>query len=164
MYLPLATQLADLFRRIVANDYEVEHINARALPRGADALRSVELVARGLDGWVKNSVDAPRLTKRLRLPTFQDDVYIHFWAAAINSTGGCERERQIVSRSRILQGLCDIVFGSIGRMTPHSLSLRHTVCIVLRFGSLNHGHVWRSSTLARFACCWHLRYYSRTKK
>ena len=34
VYLPLATQLADLFRRIAANDYELEHINARALPRG----------------------------------------------------------------------------------------------------------------------------------
>ena len=74
VYLPLATQLADLFRRIAANDYEVEHINARALPRGVGPLRSVELVARGLEGWVKNSVDAPRLTKRLRLPTFERDV------------------------------------------------------------------------------------------
>ena len=54
MYLPLATQLADLFRRIAANDYELEHINARALPRGVGPLRSVELVARGLDGWVKS--------------------------------------------------------------------------------------------------------------
>ena len=33
-----------------------------------------DLVARGIDGWVKNSVDAPRLTKRLRLPTFERDV------------------------------------------------------------------------------------------
>ena len=74
MYLPLAAQLADPFKRIAANDHEVEHINARALPRGTDVLRSVELVARGFDGWVKNSVDAPRLTKRLRLPTFERDV------------------------------------------------------------------------------------------
>ena len=78
VYLPLATQLADLFRRIAANDYELEHINARALPSGVGPLRSVELVARGLEGWVKNSVDAPRLTKRLRLPTFEHDVHHPF--------------------------------------------------------------------------------------
>jgi hypothetical protein len=78
VYLPLATQLADLFKRIAANDYELEHINARALPSGVGPLRSVELVARGHEGWVKNSVEAPRLTKRLRLPAFEHDVHRSF--------------------------------------------------------------------------------------
>ena len=78
MYLPLATELADLFRRIGANDYALEHINARALPSGIGPMRSVELVARRLDGWVKNSVDVPRLTKRLRLPNFEHDVHRPF--------------------------------------------------------------------------------------
>ena len=38
-------------------------------------LRSVELLARGFDAWVKNSVDTPRLTKRLHLPAFEHDVH-----------------------------------------------------------------------------------------
>jgi hypothetical protein len=74
VYPPLAAQLADLFERIAANNREVEQTN-RALPREADSLRSVELVARGLDGWVKNGIETPRLTRTLRFPAFVHDAH-----------------------------------------------------------------------------------------
>jgi hypothetical protein len=74
VYPPLAAQLADLFGRIATNDREVEHINARARPSGADYLRSVELVARNLDGWVQNGIETARIVKGLRLPAMERDL------------------------------------------------------------------------------------------
>jgi hypothetical protein len=73
VYPPLAAQLADLMARIFASDREIEHINARALPAEAERLLVAELVARGLRGFVENSVEAVRITRDLRLPAFRFD-------------------------------------------------------------------------------------------
>jgi hypothetical protein len=59
VYPPLAAQLADLLGRLRASDDRIEHMNAHALPRGCGPLLVAELVARGLDGFVQNSVDRP---------------------------------------------------------------------------------------------------------
>jgi hypothetical protein len=75
VYPPLATQLADLMSRITVSDREIEHINARALPAEAVRLLVAELVARGLRGFVENSVEAVRITRDLRLPAFRFDQH-----------------------------------------------------------------------------------------
>jgi hypothetical protein len=75
VYPPIAAQLADLLTRIDANDREIEHINAHALPSGAERLLVAELVARGLEGFVKNSMSIPQITKQLRLPPFKFNVH-----------------------------------------------------------------------------------------
>jgi hypothetical protein len=46
-------------------------MNANALPRGCGPLLVAELVARNLDGWVRNSVDIPRIARRVQLPAFE---------------------------------------------------------------------------------------------
>ena len=66
-----AQRLAELLARIVANDQAVEHINAHGLPRNHGRLLCAELVARGLDGWVYNSVQTPCITDEAVLPSFQ---------------------------------------------------------------------------------------------
>jgi hypothetical protein len=75
VYPPLAAQLADLLGRVRSNDERVEHINAHALPRGCGPLLVAELVARGLDGFVQNSVNVPRIVRRVQLPAFQYDIH-----------------------------------------------------------------------------------------
>jgi hypothetical protein len=73
VYPPIAEQLAELVARIEANDKQIEHINARALPSGAERLRVAELVARGIPGFSfapERNVEASRITKDLRLPAF----------------------------------------------------------------------------------------------
>jgi hypothetical protein len=75
VYPPLAAQLADLMARIFANDKQIEYINAHVLPRGAERLLVAELVARGLLGFVENSVEAVRITRDLRLPAFRFDQH-----------------------------------------------------------------------------------------
>ncbi len=75
MYPPIEAQLAELLPRIVANDREIEHINGHALPEGTERLLFAELIARGLPGWVQNSVEATRITAQLRLPAFEFDAY-----------------------------------------------------------------------------------------
>lgn len=70
IYPAIVEKLPPLLARIAANDRMVEYINARALPRGAPRLIFVELVARGLDGFVQNRTQIPRITEELRLPAF----------------------------------------------------------------------------------------------
>jgi hypothetical protein len=60
-------------QRIFASDREIEYINAHALPAEAERLLVAELVARGLRGFVENSVEAVRITRDLRLPAFRFD-------------------------------------------------------------------------------------------
>ena len=67
----IMAELAELRARIVANDQAVEQINAHGLPRNHGRLLCAELAARGLDGWVKNWVQTPRITEELRLPAFR---------------------------------------------------------------------------------------------
>ena len=74
IYPPLAAQLADLLGRLRANDDRIEHLNANALPRGCRPLLVAELVARGLEGFVQNSVSVPRIVRRVQLPAFQYDI------------------------------------------------------------------------------------------
>ena len=73
IYPAFEAQLRDLLPRIAENDIEIEYINDRARPMGADRLLVAELVARDLRGFASNSGDAPRITKTLRLPAFQFD-------------------------------------------------------------------------------------------
>jgi hypothetical protein len=63
-YPDVAEQLADLLSRIVASDSRIEHLNANGLPRNRGRLLFAELVARGLDGWVHNSVQTPCITAK----------------------------------------------------------------------------------------------------
>ena len=75
VYPPLAAQLADLLGRLRASDDRIEHMNANALPRGHEPLKVAELVARGLDGFVQNSVNVPRIVRRVQLPAFEYDAH-----------------------------------------------------------------------------------------
>jgi hypothetical protein len=71
LYPAFAQKLADLLSRVVINDREIDYINNRALPSGADRLLVAELKARGLSGWLVNGVESPRITDRLQLPPWQ---------------------------------------------------------------------------------------------
>jgi hypothetical protein len=53
------------------NDRQVEYINNHARPSGADRLLVAELIARGMEGFVMNSMQTPRITEELRLPAFE---------------------------------------------------------------------------------------------
>jgi len=68
LYPPFAQKLVDLLVRVVVNDREIDYINNRTLPRGADRLLVAELKARGLP-WVVDSIEPPRITKQLYLPS-----------------------------------------------------------------------------------------------
>ena len=75
VYPPLAAQLADLLGRLRASDDRIEYINAHALPRGCGPLLVAELVARELDGFVRDSVNIPRIVRRVQLPAFEYDIH-----------------------------------------------------------------------------------------
>jgi hypothetical protein len=70
LYPPFAQRIVELLVRVAANDREIDHIN-HALPNGADRLLVAELKARGLQGFVVNSVEVPRIIDRLCLPPWQ---------------------------------------------------------------------------------------------
>jgi hypothetical protein len=74
VYPPLAAQLADLLGRLRASDDRVEFIN-NALPRGCGPLLVAELVARELDGFVRDLVNIPGIVRRVQLPAFQYDIH-----------------------------------------------------------------------------------------
>ena len=75
VYPPLAAQLADLLGRLRTSDDRVEYINANALPRGRGPLLVAELVARKLDCFARDSVDIPRIARRVQLPAFEYDAH-----------------------------------------------------------------------------------------
>ena len=75
VYPPLAAQLADLLGRLRASYDRIEYINAHALPRECGPLQVAELVARGLDGFVQDSVNIPRIVRRVQLPAFEYDIH-----------------------------------------------------------------------------------------
>ena len=75
VYPPLAAQLADLLGRLRASDDRIEYMNAHALPRGCRPLLVAELAARGLDSFVRDSVELPRIVRRVRLPAFECDIH-----------------------------------------------------------------------------------------
>jgi hypothetical protein len=68
LYPPVAAQLADILGRLDANDRKIEAINNRALPTGAERLRTAEMVGRGLKGFGGIS-PAPRM-RDVILPSF----------------------------------------------------------------------------------------------
>jgi hypothetical protein len=70
LYPAFAQKLVELLVRVVVNDREIDYINNRALPRGADRLLVAELKARRLP-WVVNNVETPRITDLLHLPPWQ---------------------------------------------------------------------------------------------
>jgi uncharacterized protein YhaN len=71
IYPAFAHRLAELLPRIAASDREIEYINNHARPSGAQRLLVAELVARGLEGFVNNSIQTPRIIEELRLPAFE---------------------------------------------------------------------------------------------
>jgi hypothetical protein len=75
VYPPLAAQLADLLGRLRASDDRIEYINAHALPRECGPLLVAELMARQLEGFVQDSVNIPRIVRRVRLPAFECDIH-----------------------------------------------------------------------------------------
>jgi hypothetical protein len=75
VYPPLAAQLADLLARLRTSDDRIEYINTHALPRGCGPLLVAELVARGLDGFVRELVDIPRIVRRVQLPAFEYNIH-----------------------------------------------------------------------------------------
>ena len=75
VYPPLAAQLADLLGRLRASDDRIEYLNAHALPRGCETLKVAELVARKLDCFARDSVDIPRIARRVQLPAFEYDAH-----------------------------------------------------------------------------------------
>jgi hypothetical protein len=83
IYPPFAHKLAELLPWIAANDREIEYINAHARPSGAERLLVAELVARGMEGFVKNSMQTPRITEELRLPAFEYSAHDRYaWPPA----------------------------------------------------------------------------------
>ena len=86
----LAAQLADLLGRLRApSDDRIEHMNAHALPRGCGPLLVAEAVARGLEGFVVNSVDIPRIARRVQLPAFEYDAHHPYvWPRSSNVDAG----------------------------------------------------------------------------
>jgi hypothetical protein len=73
-YPAIERQLVDLFARLDANDREVKYLNAH-LPTSTGRLLVAELVARGLDGFVKNATQISRMTEQLCLPAFECSVH-----------------------------------------------------------------------------------------
>ena len=89
VYPPLAAQLADLLRRLRASDDRIERMNAHALPRGCGPLLVAELVARELDSFVRNSVDIPRIVRRVQLPAFEYDIHAPYaWPRSSSTDAG----------------------------------------------------------------------------
>src|SRR5262249_47557932 len=68
LYPPLAQKLAELLSRVAANDREIDYINKQALPKGAERLLEVELIARELPGGVQAGIQTDRIIDLLRLP------------------------------------------------------------------------------------------------
>jgi hypothetical protein len=89
VYPSLAAQLADLLGRVRASDDRIEHMNANALPRGCGPLLVAELVARGLDGFVRDSVNIPRIVRRVQLPAFEYDIHAPYaWPRSSSTDAG----------------------------------------------------------------------------
>ena len=89
VYPPLAAQLADLLGRLRASDDRIEYMNAHALPRGCGPLLVAELVARELDGFVRDSIDIPHIVRRVQLPAFQYDIHAPYaWPRSSSTDAG----------------------------------------------------------------------------
>jgi predicted nuclease with TOPRIM domain len=78
IYPEIEQKLRELLPRVAANDREIEHINAHALPSDGQRLFPAELIARGLRGFVENGVQIPRITETMRLPAFKYSAHQPF--------------------------------------------------------------------------------------
>jgi hypothetical protein len=74
-YPSIESQLGELIAKIEANDREIEYLNSQALPKGAEGLRSAELVARMIQAWRINQQEVVRITRELHLPSFEHDPH-----------------------------------------------------------------------------------------
>ena len=72
VYPAVAARLADIAARIDANDREIEKVNTWAKPDGAEGLAGAEMVARGIKGFNYGLTNIPRITRDLRLPSFEE--------------------------------------------------------------------------------------------
>ena len=72
VYPALSARLADVVARIDANDREIEKVNTWARPDGAEGLAGAEMVARGIKGFNYGLTNIPRITRDLRLPSFEE--------------------------------------------------------------------------------------------
>jgi hypothetical protein len=53
-----------------------------------------ELVTRNLDGWVRNSVDIPRIVRRVQLPAFECDIHAPYaWPRSSRDAGSPDVSR-----------------------------------------------------------------------
>ena len=58
--------------RVDLNDREIEKVNTWAKPDGAEGLAGAEMVARGIKGFNYGLIKFPRITRDLRLPSFEE--------------------------------------------------------------------------------------------
>lgn len=72
VYPQAAAKLADLMSRVAANDREIE---TTKLPNGAGRILESELVARGLEGFVQDGIEALSLVRELRIPNWEHSVH-----------------------------------------------------------------------------------------
>ena len=72
VYPALSARLADIVARVDANDREIEKVNTWAKPDGAEGLAGAEMVARGIKGFNYGLINIPRITRDLRLPSFEE--------------------------------------------------------------------------------------------
>jgi chromosome segregation ATPase len=69
-YPELSAKLADLASRIESNNRRLDTIN-RQLPDAERKLASAEAIARDIRSFDQGSISVPRITKALRLPSFE---------------------------------------------------------------------------------------------
>jgi len=80
VYPPLAEKLADLMRRIAANNAAIEWINRKGLPDEAEWVSSAELGARGMEGFSVGGLRLPSVVEQLRLVEFEPSVHtLYAW-------------------------------------------------------------------------------------
>src|SRR3954471_10807588 len=70
-YPPLAAKLLILLSELAGNDRDIERINERDLPSGAERLLTAEMLARGLLGFRQRGLDVPSIVRAVRLPAFE---------------------------------------------------------------------------------------------
>jgi chromosome segregation ATPase len=74
VYPAIEAQLGKLIPEIAENDRQVDYVNTE-LPKGAERLKSAELVARAIGAWRIDLADVVRISQELCLPRFQHDAH-----------------------------------------------------------------------------------------
>jgi DNA repair exonuclease SbcCD ATPase subunit len=73
-YPAIEAQLGKLIAAIAENDRQLDYVNTE-LPKGAERLKSAELLARGIGAWRIDLADVVRISRELCLPRFQHDAH-----------------------------------------------------------------------------------------